>query len=174
MVIEESPGDASSKRRCQWKSGEERCLDRVIRIGLTRPHAGGRLIVGIELGVPRAVLAVDERSGGQIPPVPVLRFIRRLACALLQCRRGGDGLAHHPVQTVPYDGNPAPIGGVHETIGLPTIDHGPIKKLDMDKMTMVFRVADPEMLKKVKAGDRIRFEADRVNGALTVTKLKKM
>jgi Cu/Ag efflux protein CusF len=52
-----------------------------------------------------------------------------------------------------------------------TIDHGPIKRLDMDRMTMVFRVADPDMLKQVKAGDRIRFDADRVNGAITVTKM---
>lgn len=27
---------------------------------------------------------------------------------------------------------------------------------------MVFRVADPSMLAKVKAGDRVRFEADRI------------
>jgi Cu/Ag efflux protein CusF len=43
----------------------------------------------------------------------------------------------------------------------------------MDGMTMVFRVADPTMLKSVKAGDRIRFDADRVNGAITVTKMQK-
>ncbi len=54
-----------------------------------------------------------------------------------------------------------------------TIDHGPIKNLNMEGMTMVFRVADPAMLKQVKAGDRIRFDADRVNGAYTVIKMTK-
>ena len=54
-----------------------------------------------------------------------------------------------------------------------TLKHGPIKKLDMDGMTMVFRVADPAMLDKMKAGDKIEFEADRVNGAITVTKIGK-
>ena len=54
-----------------------------------------------------------------------------------------------------------------------TLDHGPIKNLDMDSMTMVFRVADPAMLDKVKAGDKIEFEADRVNGAITLTKIGK-
>jgi Cu/Ag efflux protein CusF len=34
---------------------------------------------------------------------------------------------------------------------------------------MVFRVAEPQMLEGWKEGDRIRFTADRVNGALTVT-----
>jgi Cu(I)/Ag(I) efflux system periplasmic protein CusF len=62
---------------------------------------------------------------------------------------------------------------VDKAAGKVTIKHGPIKKLDMDSMTMVFRVADPAMLDKVKAGDRIEFEADRVNGAITVTKIGK-
>jgi Cu(I)/Ag(I) efflux system protein CusF len=56
-----------------------------------------------------------------------------------------------------------------------TLKHGPIKKLDMDEngMTMVFRVQDPAMLKQVKVGDKVQFEADRVNGLITVTKLQK-
>lgn len=62
---------------------------------------------------------------------------------------------------------------VDKAAGKVTIKHGPIKKLDMDSMTMVFRVADQTMLDKVKAGDRIEFEADRVNGAITVTKIGK-
>jgi Cu/Ag efflux protein CusF len=62
---------------------------------------------------------------------------------------------------------------IDKSAGKITLKHGPIKNLDMDSMTMVFRVADPSMLDKVKAGDRIEFEADRVNGAITVTKLGK-
>ncbi len=54
-----------------------------------------------------------------------------------------------------------------------TVDHGPIKNLDMDSMTMVFRAGDPDMLKTVKAGDKIKFTAERVNGQLTVTKIQK-
>jgi Cu/Ag efflux protein CusF len=62
---------------------------------------------------------------------------------------------------------------VDKAAGKVTLKHGPIKKLDMDSMTMVFRVADPAMLDKMKAGDRIEFEADRVNGAITLTKIGK-
>jgi Cu(I)/Ag(I) efflux system protein CusF len=54
-----------------------------------------------------------------------------------------------------------------------TLDHGPIKNLDMDGMTMVFKAAEPAMLKTVKAGDKVKFTADRVNGQITVTKLQK-
>lgn len=43
----------------------------------------------------------------------------------------------------------------------------------MDSMTMVFRVADPEMLKQVGVGDKVKFEAARVNGALTVISITK-
>src|SRR5262245_13719254 len=63
---------------------------------------------------------------------------------------------------------------IDEPAGKITLKHGPIKKLDMNEgMTMVFRVQDPAMLKQVKVGDRIRFDADRVNGQLTVTKIEK-
>jgi Cu/Ag efflux protein CusF len=63
---------------------------------------------------------------------------------------------------------------VDASAGKMTIRHGPMKKFDMDEgHTMVFRVADPAMLRAVKAGDKIRFEADRVNGQFTVTKIQK-
>ena len=73
------------------------------------------------------------------------------------------------------DGNmvKAEVVKVDKAAGKVTLKHGPIKNLDMDSMTMVFRVADPSMLDKVKAGDKIEFEADRVNGAITVTKIGK-
>ena len=55
-----------------------------------------------------------------------------------------------------------------------TIKHRPIPKLDMDVgMTMNFAVSDPKMLATVKAGDRIKFDAERVNGQITLTKLQK-
>lgn len=62
---------------------------------------------------------------------------------------------------------------IDKAAGKITMKHGPIKSLDMDAMTMVFRVADPAMLDKVKAGDKVKFEADRVNGAITITSMDK-
>jgi Cu/Ag efflux protein CusF len=64
---------------------------------------------------------------------------------------------------------------VDESAGKISIKHGPIKKFDMDMgMTMVFRANDPAMLKTVKAGDKVKFEADRVNGQFTVMKIEKV
>jgi Cu(I)/Ag(I) efflux system periplasmic protein CusF len=63
---------------------------------------------------------------------------------------------------------------VDESAGKITIRHGPLKKFDMaDGMTMVFRVQDPAMLKAVKAGDRVKFDAEKINGQFTVTKIQK-
>ncbi|KVZ77038.1 copper-binding protein [Burkholderia ubonensis] len=65
------------------------------------------------------------------------------------------------------------IRKVDAAAGKLTIKHGPLENLGMDAMTMVFKVKDAAMLSQVKAGDRIDFVADEVNGALTVTKLQK-
>jgi Cu/Ag efflux protein CusF len=40
-------------------------------------------------------------------------------------------------------------------------------------MTMVYRVQDPGLLKAAKAGDKVKFDADRVNTQFTVTKIQK-
>ncbi|MGQ3000458.1 copper-binding protein [Variovorax sp.] len=49
-----------------------------------------------------------------------------------------------------------------------TLRHGDIPNLEMTGMTMVFRVKDPALLTQVKPGDKVRFTADKVDGALTV------
>ena len=54
-----------------------------------------------------------------------------------------------------------------------TIKHGPLENLGMPGMTMIFRVSDPAVLGQVKAGDMIRFRADKIDGAFTVTRLEK-
>lgn len=63
---------------------------------------------------------------------------------------------------------------VDESAGKITIKHGPIKKLNMDEgMTMVFRAQDPAMFKMVRPGDKIKFDAEKINGQFTVTKIEK-
>jgi Cu/Ag efflux protein CusF len=74
-------------------------------------------------------------------------------------------------QALPVSGT---VTKIDEAAGKITLKHGPIKKLDMDEgMTMVFKAGTPEMLKQVKAGDKVRFDADKVNGQLTVTKIER-
>ena len=63
---------------------------------------------------------------------------------------------------------------IDESAGEIIIKHGPLKKFDMEEgMTMIFRAADPAMLKAVKPGDKVRFVPDRINGQFTITKIEK-
>ncbi|MEW6729674.1 MAG: copper-binding protein [Pseudomonadota bacterium] len=62
---------------------------------------------------------------------------------------------------------------VDKAAGKITLKHGPLPNLGMGAMTMVFRPQDPALLDQLKAGDRIRFRAESINGALTITKVEK-
>jgi Cu(I)/Ag(I) efflux system periplasmic protein CusF len=53
-----------------------------------------------------------------------------------------------------------------------TLKHGPIANLDMPGMTMVFRVQPPALLNVVKVGDTVKFRAEDLGGALTVTAIE--
>jgi Cu(I)/Ag(I) efflux system periplasmic protein CusF len=53
-----------------------------------------------------------------------------------------------------------------------TLRHSEIRQLDMPAMTMVFRVSDPMMLDKVKAGDKVKFKAEGSAGTFTVTEIE--
>jgi Cu(I)/Ag(I) efflux system protein CusF len=81
----------------------------------------------------------------------------------------------HPAQAQ----SSGPVRGqvieVDQSAGEITIRHGPMKKLGMDHgMTMVFHAQDPAMLKRVKAGDRVKFEAQDVNGDYSVTRIDRV
>jgi Cu/Ag efflux protein CusF len=81
-----------------------------------------------------------------------------------------DHSAHHPAQAQSAvtltDGE---IRKVDKDAQKLTIRHGPIQNLDMPAMTMVFQVKDPAMLDKVNTGDKVKFSAEKIGGAFTVT-----
>jgi Cu/Ag efflux protein CusF len=63
---------------------------------------------------------------------------------------------------------------VDVSAGKITIKHGSMKKFDMDDgMTMVYRAQDPAMLQQLKPGDKVKFDAENVNGQFVVTKIQK-
>ena len=75
------------------------------------------------------------------------------------------------VAAEPYKGE---VKKVDSAAGKVTLTHGAIEKFDMeDGMTMVYRVQDPSMLSDLKAGDRISFDTDKINGKFTITKMEK-
>ena len=69
-----------------------------------------------------------------------------------------------------YDGEVRKIDKAQAKI---TIKHGELKSLDMPPMTMVFRVSNPAWLDRVAVGDKVRFDAAKVDGQYTVTAIAK-
>ena len=67
----------------------------------------------------------------------------------------------------------ATVTKIDESAGKITLNHGAIPNLDMSAMSMVFKAGDPAVLKTLKAGDKVKFTADRVNGQLTATTIQK-
>lgn len=57
---------------------------------------------------------------------------------------------------------------VDKSAGKVTLAHSPLTNLGMPAMTMVFRVKDVAWLDQMKDGDKVRFMADKVNGAITI------
>ena len=62
---------------------------------------------------------------------------------------------------------------IDKEAGKITLRHGEIRNLNMAAMTMVLRVQDPAMLDGVQVGDKVRFAAERLNGAITIVQMQK-
>lgn len=83
---------------------------------------------------------------------------------------GADHAAHHSTAAAPQsDGE---VRKVDKEQGKVTLRHGPLANLDMPAMTMVFKAADPKLLEGLKEGDKVKFTAEKVNGAFTVTAIQ--
>jgi Cu/Ag efflux protein CusF len=99
-----------------------------------------------------------------------------LSAAALAQSSPADHAAHHPAGASPTAA-PTPMADgevrkVDKEQGKVTLKHGPIASIDMPPMTMVFKVAEPKMLDALKQGDKVKFAAEKVNGALTVTAIE--
>ena len=66
----------------------------------------------------------------------------------------------------------AVVRKIDPAAGKITLRHGPIVNLDMPPMTMVFQVSTPALLGAIKVGDKVRFSADKIGGAYTVTAIE--
>ena len=107
-------------------------------------------------------------------------FIAVLAVSPLAYADGNHGKKAHAGHSGSAQGATAQAGGMAEgeirkvdkDAKKITVKHGPLPKLDMPAMTMVFQVKDPAMLDQVKAGDKVRFEAEKIGGAFTLTKIE--
>ena len=83
-----------------------------------------------------------------------------------------DHATHHPAAAVAAPQSDGEVRKVDMEQGKVTLRHGPLQNLDMPAMTMVFKAADPKLLEGLKEGDKVKFTAEKVNGAITVTAIQ--
>lgn len=84
---------------------------------------------------------------------------------------GTDHAAHHP-PTAAAPQSEGEVRRIDLAQGKLTLRHGPLQNLDMPAMTMVFKAADPKLLEGLKEGDKVKFTAEKRNGAFTVTAIQ--
>jgi Cu(I)/Ag(I) efflux system periplasmic protein CusF len=106
----------------------------------------------------------------------IKHFVIGLAAAVFMPAAYADDAHHKKAATGATQSSDAMVEGevrkVDKDAKKITIKHGPLERLDMPAMTMVFQVKDPAMLDQVKAGDKIKFDAEKVGSAFTVTKIE--
>jgi Cu/Ag efflux protein CusF len=97
-------------------------------------------------------------------------LLAALAAAPAYAQQSKDGHeSHHPAVAL----SEGEVRKVDRDAKKITIKHGPLANLDMPAMTMVFQVADAAMLDRVKAGDKVKFQAQKVGSAYTVTQIER-
>jgi Cu/Ag efflux protein CusF len=113
------------------------------------------LLLAVALALPQAVHAAD-----QAPLKPGAMKHEGMGQSSMDAGKAASGMSQGEIRKVDKTGKKI------------TIKHGPLANLDMPGMTMTFKVADPAMLDQVKADDKVNFVAEKINGALTVTKIE--
>jgi Cu/Ag efflux protein CusF len=93
-------------------------------------------------------------------------MIRSISAALLSLGLAATALAQSTLAD-------AEVRKVDKSRGKITLKHGEIANIDMPPMTMVFPVRDKALLDKVKAGDKVKFAAEKDGaGEIVVTAIE--
>jgi Cu/Ag efflux protein CusF len=61
---------------------------------------------------------------------------------------------------------------IDQSAGKITLKHSEIPDFHMEAMTMVFPVRDAMMLNGIRAGDKVSFKIEEINGMKTVTEVR--
>jgi Cu/Ag efflux protein CusF len=117
-------------------------------------------------------LAAARRAG----TLAVLGLALGWSQAMAQAHDPSDHAGHGAAATVPA----AVAGALTEgeitrrdaRSGKLTIRHGEIVHLAMPPMTMVFALQQPSQADALQPGDKVRFQVEKVNGALLITHIE--
>jgi len=131
-----------------------------------RPQAVGLTVPGMPVGSPGMDGAV---YGKRRDPFDVLLIAQDGSTQVYQSYNRPEQNKGQSQSLPTVEGE---VRKVDKTAGKISLRHGEIKNLDMPPMNMVFQVKDPALLEKVKAGDKVRFTADQINGDYTVMSIE--
>lgn len=133
-----------------------------------RPQAVGLSVPGMPVGSPGMDGAI---YGKRRDPFDVVLIAKDGSTQVYESyNRATQTQNQTPAQALP-----TALGEVRKVdkgTGKISIRHGEIKNLDMPPMSMVFQVKDHALLDKVKAGDKVRFTADQINGDYTLMSIE--
>jgi Cu/Ag efflux protein CusF len=139
------------------------------RLLAEKPRALGLAVPGMPVGSPGMDGAI---YGNRQDAYDVVLVLNDGSSRVYQSYPQHHSAATPPAQTTePSTERPwaeAEIRRIDAAAGKISLKHGEIKNLDMPPMTMVFQVRDKAQLGPLKPGDRVRFQADKVNGSYTV------
>lgn len=65
------------------------------------------------------------------------------------------------------------VTAVDESAARVTVDHAPVPSMEWPAMTMQFKVADPELLRELEAGDQVRFSFQDQGGSYVIHDIEK-
>jgi len=117
----------------------------------------------------KGTIAVAVRDAAKAPAAGATPAIASTSVLVAQAAAGAPSSAAAAVPTPLADGE---VRKVDVGAGKITLRHGEIKSIDMPPMTMVFTVADPALLDGRQVGEKVRFAAERRNGAYVVTRIE--
>ena len=127
-----------------------------------RPQAVGLSVPGMPVGSP----GMDGAAyGHRRDPFDVLLIAKDGSTQVYQSY-------NRPQQGEGLPSVEGEVRKIYKASGKISLKHGEIKNLDMPPMSMVFQVKDTALLDKVKAGDKVRFTADQINGDYTVMSME--
>ena len=109
--------------------------------------------------------------------VPTCVAFALLSAPAVAQQNADDHAAHHAASpttavTNATDLAEGEVRKIDKDVGKLTLRHGEIRNLDMPGMTMVFQVKSPELLDKVKVGDKVKFRAESIGGGYVVTDIE--
>lgn len=110
-----------------------------------------------------------------VPTLVATAFAAAFAVAVpVQAQSTTDHSTHHApsASAAAEPTSDGEVRKVDKAQGKLTLKHGPIKNLDMPGMTMVFKVSDGKLLDGLSQGDKVKFVANNIHGALTVTAIQ--